>query len=117
MYYMILEVYDTDLREDILLALQSIGISRASVLEGADLSGALSNEFSLFSGFFRSDRKERGDILFITAQVRTREQVRELIANLREADIDIDGENTISVTLLPAVITFSGSHGFHEEDA
>ncbi len=115
MYYMILEVSDPDLKEDVFLALQSIGISRASTLDGQDISRALTDELNLFSGFFRGDKAERGELLIITAQVRTREQVRELLSNLREADIDIDNRDIISLTLVPAVMTFSSNHGFHEE--
>jgi hypothetical protein len=115
MYYMILEVSDPDLKEDVFLALQSIGISRASTLDGQDISSALSDELNLFSGFFRGDKAERGELLIITAQVGTREQARELLSNLREADIDIDNRDIISLTLVPAVMTFSSKHGFHEE--
>lgn len=115
MYFMILEIADPDMKEDILLALQSIGISRASTFDGQDISRALSDELNLFSGFFRGDKAERGELLVITAQVRTREQVREFLANLREADIDIDRRDIIQLTLVPAVITFSSAHGFFEE--
>lgn len=116
MYYMILEVSNPDLKEDVLLALQSIGISRASTIEGEDISSALTDEFNFFSGFFRSDKAERGELTIITAQVRTREQVRELLSNLREADIPIDRKDLITMTLIPAVMTFSSQHGFFEEE-
>ncbi len=115
MYYMILEVSDPDLKEDVFLALQSIGITRASTLDGQDISSALNDELNLFSGFFRGDKAERGALMIITAQVGTREQARELLSNLREADIDIDNRDIISLTLVPAVMTFSGKNGLHEE--
>ncbi|ADK83071.1 hypothetical protein [Sediminispirochaeta smaragdinae] len=115
MYYMILEVADSDLKEDIFLALQSIGITHASTFDGQDISGALSDELNLFSGFFRGDKIERGELMVITAQVRTREQVRDLLTNLREAEIDIDRQDIINLTLIPAVMTFSSHHGFFEE--
>ncbi len=114
MLYLIIEVHDPSYKEDIYLALQSIGIARATSIDGQNISAALTDEFTFFTGFFQSDKIEQGNVLFIVAQVRTKDQVREFLSNLREADIDIDAQNIINVTAVPAAITFSSDLGYSE---
>lgn len=115
MLYMIIEVHDTSYKEDIYLALQSIGISHAISIDGQNLSAALTDELTFFTGFFQSDKVEQRNVPCILARVRTRDQVREFLSNLREADIKIDTEDIITLTAFPAIISFSQSLGYNEE--
>jgi len=117
MLYLIIEVHDPSYKEDIYLALQSIGVVRATSIDGQNISAALTDEFTFFTGFFQSDKIEQGHVLFILAQVRTREQVREFLSNLREADVKIDTEDILTVTAVPAAVTFSSDLGFSEGEA
>ncbi len=114
MLYLIVEVHDPSYKEDIYLALQSIGVARATSIDGQNISSALTDEFTFFTGFFQSDKIERGHVLFILAQVKTREQIREFLSNLREADVQVDKEDIITVTAVPAAITFSSELGYSE---
>lgn len=114
MFYLVVEIHDLSYREDIFLALQSIGIHRALTIDARSIAAALSDEQTFFTGFFRSDKIEQGNLEIIQAQISTMEQVREFLGNLREAGIDIDGENILSVTLIPAAATFSSEHGYRE---
>jgi hypothetical protein len=117
MYYLIIEVVDVSYKEDIYLALQSIGISRASTLDSRNISGELTDEFTFFTGFFRSDKLKAEEQMMITAQVRTRDQVKEFLGNLREGGVDIDANDVLSVTLIPAALTFNSAHGFYEDES
>ena len=117
MLYLIIEVHDPSYKEDIYLALQSIGVARATSIDGQNISSALTDEFTFFTGFFQSDKIEQGHVLFLLAQIRTREQVREFLSNLREAGAKIDTDDIITVTAVPAVITFSSALGFSEGEA
>jgi len=114
MFYLLVEVHDPSYREDIYLALQSIGIQRALSIDAQNLSAALSDEQTFFTGFFKADKIEAGNVLLIIAQVSTREQVKEFLSNLREGGVDIDGKNIVTLTALPAVITFSSKNGYRE---
>ncbi len=112
MFYLFVEVYDSSYREDVYLALQSIGVQRAITLDAQNLAGALSDEQTFFTGFFRSDKFQSGDVLLIQAQIENKELAREFLSNLREAGVGIDEENIISLTLVPAIASFSQEKGF-----
>jgi hypothetical protein len=114
MFYLFVELHDLSYREDIYLALQSIGIHRALTIDARNIAAALSDEQTFFTGFFRSDKIEQGNMELIQAQVSTKEQVREFLANLREAGLDIDHDNILSLTLVPAAASFSSEHGYGE---
>jgi len=115
MLYLLLEVYEPAYREDIYLALQSIGIHRALSIDARNIAAALSDEQTFFTGFFSSDKIESGNVLLIQAQVSSREKVREFLSNLREGGVDIDKQNILSLTVVPALISFSSEHGLQED--
>jgi hypothetical protein len=115
MYYLFVEVYDSSYREDIYLALQSIGVQRAITLDAQNLAGALSDERTFFTGFFRSDKFESGDVLLIQAQIGHKDLAREFLSNLREAGVNIDKEDIVSLTLVPVAAGFSRENGFTED--
>ena len=116
MFYMILEINDITYKEDIFLALQSIGISRATSSESRNIGQELTDELTFFTGLFRSDKLKDDEKLMITAQVQTTDQVKELLENLREGGVDIDSQDIITVTVIPAILTFNSVDGFHESD-
>jgi hypothetical protein len=116
MYFMFLEITDPEYKEDVFLALQSIGIERASAIDSSNISGELSDELTFFTGFFRSDKIEAHRQVLIIAQIRTKEQARELLDNLREGGADIDGQDIVSLTIVPAAISFDSQHGYYEEE-
>ncbi|HDQ14641.1 MAG TPA: hypothetical protein ENN41_07500 [Sediminispirochaeta sp.] len=115
MFYLIVEVHEPSYREDIYLALQSIGVHRAITVDALDIAAALTDEQTFFTGFFRSDKIEAGNMLLIQAQVSSRSQVKEFLANLREAGVNIDTEKIVTITLLPAVVSFSSEHGYRDD--
>ena len=114
MYNLYVNVYDSSYREEIYLALQSIGVQHAITLDAQNLAGALSDEKTFFTGFFRSDKFESGDVLVILAQVNSKEQGKEFLSNLREAGLDIDGESIVSITMVPVSASFSQENGYKE---
>ncbi|NQT25647.1 hypothetical protein HQ585_09850 [candidate division KSB1 bacterium] len=102
MYYLIIQLFKTEYKEDLLLALTSCGIEKGSLFEGQNLDKLLQRDYPLFTGFVRSeDERERFSAL-VTAVVDRKERVDELIALLKEADIDIRKEEILRIVLLPA---------------
>ncbi len=116
MFFLFLEINDPEYKEDIFLALQSIGIERASTVDTSNISGELSNELTFFTGFFRSDKIEQHRQILIMAQIRSKEQAKELLENLREGGADIDNQDIITLTLIPAAVTFNYEHGYFDEE-
>lgn len=114
MYFLFVKLTDVKYKEDIILALQSVGITKASCIESTNLERALSDELSLFRGFFKSANELEGEQLIITALIESREQVREIITNLKEADIDIENEDIIRIVVLPILMLYDNSTGLLE---
>jgi hypothetical protein len=114
MYFLYLKVNDVSYKEDIILALQSVGIAKASYIESHNLEAALSDEFTLFTGFFKSSTGREGEQLIITALIDELEQARKMLANLRAAGIDIDGEDILNLLVLPVRMAFASSFGLKE---
>lgn len=117
MFYLIIELLNTDYKEDIFLALQSVGIGNASYMDSYNLKNYLSAETSLFKGFFKSDIRsdsEREEEGLICTLAESKDQVRELLKNLKDADIDIEGENILRVFLLPLVLAFDSQKGLSD---
>lgn len=117
MFYLIIELLNTDYKEDIFLALQSVGIGNASYMDSYNLEHYLTAEASLFKGFFKSDSlsdSEREEEGVICTFAESKEQVKELLKNLKHADIDIDGKKILRVFLLPLALAFDSQTGLSE---
>ncbi|KGE71670.1 hypothetical protein [Spirochaeta lutea] len=114
MQLMILEINDIDYKEDVFLALQSVGINQASCLSGENLDKSLESEFSLFTGFFRDRGERAGEQLLVLARIPGVETAKELIANLRLTDIPFEKEHIISLSVIPLSLSFSLSEGLIE---
>ena len=102
MYYLIIQLFKTEYKDDLLLALTSCGIEKGSLFEGQNLDKVLQRDYPLFTGFVRSDDERERYAALVTTVVDQKERVDELIALLKEADIDIRNEEILRIILLPA---------------
>ncbi len=100
MYFGYIKIFNTDYKEEIILALESAGISRASYVESQDLEKELANEISLFRGFFDPDRS-KGVRGLIFALLEEKSQVREMLSSLEAAGIPIRTEEVLRVLVWP----------------
>ncbi len=101
MFFLIIQLFKIEYKEDVILALTSCGIQRGSIIEGQNLDKVLQRDFPLFTGFVKTeDEKERYSFL-ITTLVEKKEKVDELVELLKEADIDVQRENILRIILLP----------------
>jgi hypothetical protein len=66
MYLYVLQLFKIEYRDDILLAMTSAGIKRATVLEGTNFDNILEQEYPLFTGLFRGpeDRARFSHLVF-----------------------------------------------------
>jgi hypothetical protein len=114
MYSLFITVTNIDYKEDVLVSLQSAGISRASSVEATNLRRTLSDEFSLFSGFFRTAVEREDEQLIIIALIDSPGQAKEFIANLETTGIDLRKNDILRVAVVPSVLTFDHESGLLE---
>jgi len=109
MYFMFVKIVDIDYKEDITMALQSVGITKASSIDSWNLEKSFSNEITLFTGFFKSEL--RGEQVILTALVEDHEQIEKFLDTLRVAGIDIDRKKILRVLAWPVSLVFDWEHG------
>ena len=116
MYSHVITITNIDYKEDIFLSLQSAGISQASSLEALNLKKALSDEFSLFTGFFKSASEREDEQIIITAVIESKDQAREFLNNLKTTGVDLKKQDILRMAVLPAVMAFTSDTGLFEGD-
>ena len=104
MYYLIIQLFKHEYKEDLFLAFTSCGIKKATFIEGFNLDKILQDEFSLFKGIIPSKEQMERYSIIVNAVVESKENVRELIDLLKESGIDLEKEDIMRIILLPAVL-------------
>ena len=110
MQFVYIKVFDRRYKEDIILALQSSGISRASYVDSQDLEQELSDDIGLFRGFFDPDR-HKGEQGLIFALAEAESQIAETLDNLRAAGLKIDSDEIIRLLAWPVTYYFDSFLG------
>lgn len=108
MYQLIITLSDIDYKEDLFLAMQSVGITSASVVEAKNLHKSLESEFSLFTGFLQGDAAREGEQLVILCKVPSLEEPKELIDNLKAAGIKVSRGDILTLSVVPLALSFDG---------
>ena len=115
MYFLIIQLFKNEYKDDIFLAFTSCGIKKASFFEGFNLDKILQEEFSLFRGIIKpKEQRERYSIL-ITGIVDKKERVRDFIKVLDEAGIEIKKEEILRLVLLPVSLVIDSELHFEDE--
>ncbi len=114
MYFLTIEIYDSNYKEEIYLALQSVGIQKAVTYDARNLNSALSDEQTFFTGFFRSDKIGSGAVEMIQARVSDKRAAKEFLSNLKESGAPVYKENIVGLTLFPVTVSFSSDTGLEE---
>lgn len=110
MHFCYIKIFNTEYKEDIILALESAGVSRASYVDSQDLEKELTNDISLFRGFFDPDRN-KGIHGLIFALIEEPGQVEEMLSALEAAGIPIRSEEVLRVLVWPIVYGFDRELG------
>ena len=101
MFFLIIQLFKIEYKEDIILALTSCGIKKGSIFEGQNLDKVLQHDFPLFTGLIRSEDEKARYSHLITAVVDDKKKVKEFIHLLEEADIEVKRESILRLILLP----------------
>ena len=104
MYYLIIQLFKQEYKEDIFLAFTSCGIKKATFVEGFNLDKTLQDEFSLFKGIIPTKQQMERYSIMIHAIVEKKQDVYDLIELLKEAGIDIENDEVMRIVLLPTII-------------
>ena len=97
MNFLYIKIINTDYKEDILLALESSEIYKASLIEGINLDNALTRDLALFKGFFENELEEEKKVVIINALVDKKEKIKDFIVILKESGLDIENEEIIRI--------------------
>lgn len=97
MNFLYIKIINTDYKEDILLALESSEIYKASLIEGINLDNALTRDLALFKGFFENELEEEKKVVIINALVDKKEKIKDFIIILKESGLDIENEEIIRI--------------------
>ncbi|RKX96481.1 MAG: hypothetical protein DRP84_00890 [Spirochaetes bacterium] len=103
MYYLIIQLFKQEYKEDLFLAFTSCGIKKATFVEGFNLDKTLQEEFSLFKGIIPSKEQMERYSIMVHSIVEKKEDIDDLINLLIESGIDIDNEEIMRIVLLPVI--------------
>jgi hypothetical protein len=112
MYFLFIKIVDVDYKEDVTMALESVGITKASYIESWNLEKSMTDEILLFTGFFQ--REKTGQQVIITALADEKDQARRLLETLRVAGLDIDNKEILRIILMPVEMVFDWDLGLKE---
>ena len=101
MFFLIIQLFRIEFKEDVLLALTSCGIKRGSIFEGQNLDRILERDFPLFTGLIKSENEKERYSLLITTVIEKKEKIQELVHLLKEAEIDVKKEDLLRIILIP----------------
>ncbi len=105
MLHLTMKILDIDYKEDVILAMQSVGIFNGTCLEGEGLEHALNDELSLFQGFFNRDKNE-GVQLLISALIEEVSQAEEIVSNLIAGGVPVEDKEIIRLYVSPVEYSF-----------
>ncbi|MBN2416687.1 hypothetical protein JXO52_12645 [bacterium] len=102
MYFLIIQLFKTEYKDDLLLALKTCGINSGCTFEGENLENALEHDYPLFKGLIHAAHERERHCLLITTIVEDHGTVNNLTSLLADADINIKNDTILRIVLLPA---------------
>ncbi len=106
MLHLTIKILDIQYKEDVILAMQSVGIFNGTCIEGEGLERALHDELSLFQGFFNRDKYE-GVQLVISTLIEDVDQAKGIVDNLIAGGVPLKKEKIIKLFVSPVEYSFS----------
>lgn len=98
----VIQLFDIDYKDDLLLALTTAEITAATVVEGLTMQNMLDQDFPLFSGLFRSQREREQYSQVIFGTVEDDEAIESLLQVIEQAGIDNSEEQIFRLVTVPA---------------
>ena len=103
MYFLYIKILDLAYKDDVFLALESVGVSKASYFEANNLDNSLNNEIPLFKGFF-NDIESDEKVVIITALLDEEEQASDIMKIIKASGIDMKDDDFFRMITWPVKI-------------
>jgi hypothetical protein len=101
MYFLIIQLFKTEYKEDILLAMTTCGISKGNLFEGQNIDNILEQDVPIFAGLINPESQRARQTIMITAVLDKKERMEMLIQLLEEAGIEVASGEILKTILLP----------------
>lgn len=100
MYFYILQLFNHNYKEDIILALTSAGVMKGTYIEGENYDNFLTKEFPIFTGLFKTqEHKERISALFF-GMVEEKKVMNNVVKLLDDSGIDNNDNQVYQLIML-----------------
>ena len=97
MYFLYVKILEKDYKESVVLALEGVGIDKASYFEARNLDKDLSEELPLFKGFFISEEEKQKRVGIVMALYEEKSQVNEFLNLLEASGLDVKSGEVVRV--------------------
>ena len=107
MYLLIIQLFRSEYKEDLFMAISSAGIYKTTYCDAVNLDKELTGSMALFSGIFKNpEEKERfAKVYFCIAEDES--QADAIIEGFEIAGINWKDEEIFQMTVIPAVKVYS----------
>jgi hypothetical protein len=102
MLYLIIHLFREEYQEEVLLALMSAGIARATVTDGVNLENVVTMDMPIFAGFRADPGRDKRFCKIISAAVESEKAVDDFLSALKMGGIDFVKDDLGVIILLPA---------------
>ncbi len=116
MYFAFIKVFKIECKEDIILALQSVGVTKGSIYASLNLDKTLKDEETFIASFFRTEEDIAREQFIITTLMEDKKTAEHFLNNLRESGMDIDNEDILRLVVMPVSTVFDSEDGWKEYD-
>jgi len=114
MYFVFIKVFKIEYKEDIILALQSVGVNKGSYYSSFNLDNTLSDDLSVYTTFFKTEEDRAKEQLIMTTLMEDKKTAKQFLENLRESGLSIDEDEILRLVLIPVALAFDPNDGLNE---
>jgi hypothetical protein len=115
MYFLIIQLFKTEYKEDVLLAMTTCGISKGNMFEGQNMDNILEQDVPIFAGLINPESERARQTIMITAVLDKKDRMQMLMQLLEEAGIEIASGEILKTILLPVEMTMDGTTSWDRE--
>jgi len=101
MHYLIIQLFDIDYFDDLMLALTTVDITNASVVDGLNMDNVMNQNVPLFAGLIPNESEKKKYCKIITSIIDSDDKIDMLLEVFKQADIHFAKDNIGRIILIP----------------
>ncbi|HOJ50553.1 MAG TPA: hypothetical protein PKW55_07070 [Spirochaetota bacterium] len=101
MYFYILQIYDINYKEDIILALTTVGILNATLILGENLESIIKTDIELFKGLLKQKDQKKRIAGVVIGYTESKEKLKGIKLLIQQAGVK-NPDNVFSIIVLEA---------------